>query len=549
MSTVGEVIGRHHDEILDLWSEGAGRSASAAGLSPPELMSTMPDYLGSLGRSAEGEVVGLTGAQKTLVERHLSNRLRQGFMLDEIVTEFAILGRSMSRILFAEPVYDRPAAGDVARLFCELHVAVTAVARIFNEHMLEDEQREKRYGRLLQRIANEALRASDHSVPMSKLLKEALQVVMAAMSAQTAVLLLFDAQSDRLIVSASTGIADEQLEQYVSSLDARTLAGKIASSGERTTPVSDAETTELGVSEELRRSGIHSLLGVRLVAGYLLRGVLYVGIRQQREFTASEVRRIEDLGTTLTMHLDNARLHGALVDKLQSAALEGELRERFVSVLMHDLTGPLEAAKANAAQLLAPVPVDPALVAAKIVRDLDRMEWMVRGLVDVHRIRAGQRLPLHLADCDLGAIAREVVEELRAAHGDRFLIHVDGHVRGIWSAEQLRRAIWNLAANGIEHGAEGRPVAISVTGGPAGAQVAVHNEGPAIPAAVQTELFHPFSLPGSAIHGPRSGWGLGLTLVWGCVEAHGGQVVAESQSGKGTTFRMLIPCDARPYAD
>src|SRR5919197_4493593 len=107
MSTVGEVIGRHHDEILDLWSEGAGRSASAAGLSPPELMSTMPDYLGSLGRSAEGEVVGFTGAQETLVERHLSNRLRQGFMLDEIVTEFAILGRSMSRILFAEPVYDR----------------------------------------------------------------------------------------------------------------------------------------------------------------------------------------------------------------------------------------------------------------------------------------------------------------------------------------------------------------------------------------------------------------------------------------------------------
>ncbi|HTE52476.1 MAG TPA: ATP-binding protein [Kofleriaceae bacterium] len=550
MSTVGEVIGRHHDAILHLWGAQAGRAASAEGLTPPELISMMPDYLASLGRSGEDDAVELSSAQQSLIERHLSRRLRQGFALNEIVTELAVLGRCVSRVVDGEPARSRPAVGDVARFFGELHAAVVEVTRIFNEHMLEDQQRVKRYNQLLQRIASEAMSSPDRDVPMRKLLTEALTVVMAAMTAQTAALLLFDVENNRLIVSASTGMADEHLGEYVSSLDVSTLGGKIASSGDGTTFVTDAETTGLTVSDALRESGVHSLLGVRLAAGRLLRGVLYVGISERRAFTPSEVRRIEELGTSLTMHLDNARLHAVLIAERRRVELEGRLREQFVSVLMHDLGGPLEAARAGAERLRGPHLVDdPERVAAAIVQDLDRMEWMVRGLLDVHQIRSGKRLPLRLSDCDLGAIAREAMEELRAAHGDRFQLHADSGVRGMWSPDQLRRAIWNLALNGAVHGAASRLVTISVTGGRAGAEVAVHNEGPEIPAEIQEELFHPFSLPGSAIHGSRCGWGLGLIFVWGCAEAHGGQVVAESRAGEGTTFRLRIPCDARPYVD
>ncbi len=173
---------------------------------------------------------------------------------------------------------------------------------------------------------------------------------------------------------------------------------------------------------------------------------------------------------------------------------------------------------------------------------------MAEAVANVGRIRAGQP-PLSLGECDLGAITRDVVEELRASHGQRFVLHADRGIRGVWSAEQLRRAIWNLAVNRIEHGVIGRQVTISAVAGPEGAEVKVHNEGPEIPPLEQAELFHPFSLPGSAMRGPRCGWGLGLTFVWGCAEAHGGKVVVESQTGKGTTFRLLLPFDARPYAE
>ncbi len=547
--TIAGIIDRHHERILGLWTQGAAQAAASHGMTAPELASTIPAYLSSLGRGTADVPVQLSGDQVELIERHLSDRLRRGFVLNEILTEFALLGSAVSRIV-DEAATAQPRALDVGRLFEELYLASLAATNIFNEHMLEDEQTDKRYRLLLERVCTHAGGGPEHSIPLRLLLDELLGVIMAAMGAQTAALLLLEAGGDRLIMSASTGDADEHLEQYVSGLDASTFAGQLTSAGGEAVTLADAETTELAVSNTLRHSGIHSVLGIRLAAGHLLRGVLYVGVREHRRFTLSEIRRMEGLSSTVTMHLDNALLHAAQREQAEAASTEGELRERFVSVLMHDLMGPLSAAMANAATLLEPCTADDReRIAEKIIKDLGRAEWMVAGLVDVHRIRAGERLPLRLAECDLGFLALEAVDELRASRGASITVEMVPGVRGVWCAALLRRAIWNLVANGIEHGAPARPVTVTVTGDGSTVQVAVHNEGPQIPPADQARLFHPFSTPGSAVRGPRSGWGLGLTLVWGCAEAHGGRIEAESHPTAGTTFRLVLPADARPYGD
>jgi signal transduction histidine kinase len=186
---------------------------------------------------------------------------------------------------------------------------------------------------------------------------------------------------------------------------------------------------------------------------------------------------------------------------------------------------------------------------AAIVHSLEQVERMVGDLVDTHRIRAGQRLAMPLADCNLTELARQALEGLHAIHGDRFLLKCDRSVRGVWNGDQLRRAIWNLCENAIKFGAEDAPIVISVTSQADGAELTVHNEGPAIPADEQQKLFAPFSSARSAIDGHPRGWGLGLTLIWGCAEAHGGRVSVASLGEKGTTFRMMIPLDARPYVD
>ncbi|HUQ03991.1 MAG TPA: HAMP domain-containing sensor histidine kinase, partial [Kofleriaceae bacterium] len=252
---------------------------------------------------------------------------------------------------------------------------------------------------------------------------------------------------------------------------------------------------------------------------------------------------------------DGGDTHQRLVEKkdeleatIERLRAERELRDRFVSVLAHDLRGPLSAAKLGTQLLLQlDAPPDVAEVAARIERNIERTDRMIRDLLDANRVRAGERLALRIDYCDLVAITEEVVEELTALHGERFVILAPTAMPGHWSPEELRRTLWNLATNALKYGAPDPPITVTLTPEPEHATVTVHNAGEPIPPPLQVQLFRAFARSASAqASGPR-GWGLGLTLVLGCVEAHGGTVDVESSPEQGTTFTIRIPWDARPH--
>ncbi|RKH16172.1 histidine kinase [Corallococcus praedator] len=546
MASVADIIRSHHTEIIRQWTEEANRTASARGLGGPEFRNIMPTYLTALADMHETPGAGISDQQK-YVESHVSARLRQGFHVAEVVEEFALLGRCITRMWSNAPLGQQPDVQDVERLFTELHAASTAVTDLFSKHLLEDEQTEKRYLRLLQQVASEAL-ASDGATLRDRL-KEVLELILEAMGAQSVALLLYEPASQKLVTAASAGAADEAFEHYAVSLDPASFPGTVAAGGEETSTLPDARTTMLDVSDTLRNSGIHAVLGVRLPPHHALMGVLYVGVSEIREFTIREKTRLQSLGQHLSIHLDNAKLYADLKEKLEELEAERHLRERFVSVLAHDLRGPLAAAKMSA-QMLMRFPEklsERRDLAMKIDRNIERTDQMVRDLLDANRIRAGERIPLRLDECDLGGVAREVVEELNTLHGDRFVLETQERVRGIWSANELRRALWNLGSNAFKYGAADQPITFTVSRTDVGARASVHNTGPVIPRDDRESIFRPFSRTRSAQQGPARGWGLGLTLVWGCAQAHGGRVVVTSDATTGTTFTLELPWDARPF--
>jgi signal transduction histidine kinase len=544
MARLAGIIRTHQATILELWTTQAQQVAAARGLDRPEFQNIIPELLRSLA-DADDDLGRFQGERRKHVERHLSSRLRQGFQLAEIVDEFALLGRCITGIWSSGSGIEPPDHTEVENLFQELHLASAAVTETFTRHMLEDEQTEKQYLRLIQTVALEALQPD--APRLRERLKEVLALVMEAMGAQSAALLLYNPLIGKLEMAASVGGADEELERYVTSLGPSSFAGQVAA--HEPAAVTDAETTELEVSDNLRRSGIHSLLGVRLPPRHRLLGVMYVGLAERRSFTAREVRRLESLGQQLVLHMDNAKLYADLRAHIDGLDSERELRERFVSVLAHDLRGPLAAAK-MASQILMQHPEhldERRDLAMRIDRNIDRADRMVRDLLDANRIRAGERLPLRIEECDLGVLAREVYEELFATFGDRFMLEVESRVRGFWSAEELRRAVWNLATNAVKYGAAEEPISLTVRRTPQGAEVSVHNWGTPITAEDQRLLFRPFSRTPAAAAGGQKGWGLGLTLVHACADAHGGRVSVESTKEAGTTFTIALPPDARPY--
>ncbi|HEY8142145.1 MAG TPA: sensor histidine kinase [Kofleriaceae bacterium] len=541
MTTLHQLIETHKDEILLQWTNRMIESAFAEGLSVNELVGVMPEYLSSLGGETAADPSQLDMLQRELVERHLASRLRQGATLNEILSEFATLSRCVASTLDHEPKASQPSTRDAARMFTEVHAACVSSMRIFNEQLLEDEQTMKRYLRLLQRAADHGGELADGRRPLRPLLEEALGLIGRALGAPAAALHLHDTRTGKQIASAASGVAADALEAQVSSMAG---AERPAAASDRA--VAEVEYASLEVGEVLRASGVDALVEVRPPPRHALRCTLYVGAARGRSFLPHEIRLAESLGEALLIHLDHAQLCSALVARAAEASAECQLRERFVSILMHDLAGPLAAARAGV-DGLADLP-GASDAAATIGHELDRVAEMVGGLVDAHHIRAGHRLPIHIEACDLTVLAREVIEELRAVHGDRFLLRGNRVVSGMWSADQLRRAIWNLGENAIKFGADEGAVIITVKRRDGGAELAVNNQGPEIALDDQAALFDPFrTARAGRAHPP--GWGLGLTLVWGCAESHGGGVDVESSERRGTTFRLRLPYDARPYAD
>lgn len=542
MASVADIIHQQRDVIMKLWLEEARAAASARGLSAVALENVMPLYVSALADQLETGHVDANDRRSKHVQSHLSSRLRQGFELAEIVDEFGLLGRCIAMRWQALPEHERPSPDDIERLHTHIHLAITEVTDAFRRHMLEDEQSEKRYLRRLQDVASAALHDTER--PLRERIRDVLDIVKDAMAARCAGFLAHDVRAGKLVLTAWTGA--EAFAPYATGVDSRSFVGKAAGE-EEPTSIRDATTTPLELPDELRRSAIHSLLGVRLSARDELIGVIYVGVAETREFSARELRRLESLAERVALHLENARLFAELHDKVELLDVERALRERFVSTLAHDLRGPLSAVRL-AAELLTKEPAtfdERRRLAIKIDRNIERVDRMIRDLLDANRIRAGEPLPLRLDECDLAALAANVVDEARALHGPRFQLDLDRPVRGIWSEEALHRALWNLITNAVKYGASEAPVTIAVKHHGDLARVSVHNAGRPIPAGDQAHIFDAYARAPAPDAAGHTGWGLGLTLVRGAAEAHGGNVSVTSDAESGTTFAIDLPFDAR----
>jgi signal transduction histidine kinase len=180
-------------------------------------------------------------------------------------------------------------------------------------------------------------------------------------------------------------------------------------------------------------------------------------------------------------------------------------------------------------------------LAAKVKHNIDRADQMITDLLDANRIRAGQGLPIEAASCELRQVVVDTLEDLSTVHGERFDLRGEESIQGHWDARALRRLIENLCNNAIKYGEPTSRVTVSLSRDDEQAELSVHNWGNPIPAEEQALLFQYFARAKSAEASGKKGWGIGLTLVKGVAEAHGGSVRVESTQEKGTTFRVRLP--------
>ena len=238
----------------------------------------------------------------------------------------------------------------------------------------------------------------------------------------------------------------------------------------------------------------------------------------------------------------------ALEESIKNLADERELRENFVMSLTHDLRTPLTAAKMSV-QLVQRETQVPSKISklSAVTSYLDRIDDMVRDLLDVTKIRGKEKLPLDISECDLNTITHSIIEVFVSTHGDRFILENEENLVGYWDPKALQRIIENLLSNAVKYGSLTTSISIGLKKKNGFMEICVHNEGNPIPPHEQQKLFIKFHRSSSARNSSQGGWGIGLTLVQGLAEAHGGNIQIESDLNKGTTFIVTLPQDARSF--
>jgi PAS domain S-box-containing protein len=231
----------------------------------------------------------------------------------------------------------------------------------------------------------------------------------------------------------------------------------------------------------------------------------------------------------------------------RAALLEKErlqqFQERFLAILGHDLRNPLASLNMGTGLLRQRI-TDPVML--QILQRMGssglRMSRMIEQIMDFTRVRLDRGIQLNLETMDLRATLEAIVNEMRAAHPTRTVSLSCPSVVGMWDRDRLEQVLSNLIGNAILHGEANAPVAVEATVTPEVIQVAVHNDGPPIPAALQASIFDPFR------RGERdsrtsntAGLGLGLYICRELVVAHGGTLELSSDAASGTTFRVTLP--------
>lgn len=251
-----------------------------------------------------------------------------------------------------------------------------------------------------------------------------------------------------------------------------------------------------------------------------------------------------------------ARQAAVILDRieLRAAAERGRLlaeSERFTRTLLnsvsHELRTPLAVSTSAAAALAAAdagAPVERRALLEEILMANARLNRVVGNLLDVARLESGQ-VRLHLDWHDARDLVQTTLRELGREVGSHrvtsdlppepVLVRLDFSL--------MQHVLGNLLLNAVAHTPAETPIEVSVRQDGGSLVIRVADRGPGVPGNLLPRIFDKFFRAPSA---PAGGSGLGLTLVKGFVEAHGGTVRADNRPGGGLIVTVCLPQPENP---
>ena len=262
-------------------------------------------------------------------------------------------------------------------------------------------------------------------------------------------------------------------------------------------------------------------------------------------FRASDFEMFVILARQATVALENARLHAELrayirqVEESQRALVQAEkmaMVGRLTASIAHEINNPLQAVQ-NCLHLAVrkELPEPDRFKYQELAQsELERLIHTVQRMLEFYRPGAVDRKP-----ADLNEIINRMLVLVEAQlQGRKIRIHKKLAARlplVLIVRDQIQQVLLNLLLNAAEAMQDGGDLFIATLSTRRTVEVTFEDTGPGIPEANRERIFEPF------VSTKENGTGLGLTVSYGIITAHGGSLELASGRGHGACFRVILP--------
>lgn len=393
-------------------------------------------------------------------------------------------------------------------------------------------------------LVNRAARALSSSLDLDESWQRFVREVRAGLPFDRIALLLAD--GPRAIVIADAGLGEESAGGSDWSRPVNeTVLSEVLRNGSTVVTADLGESPRYPEEAEIAALGLRSRVVAPLaVAGRALGG-LSVSRIDPDGFTREEVDLVTLLGRQVGTAVENIRAFDAERAAAEELRRLSALRADFVSLVSHELRGPMASVIGCASTLrqrwrtLSPEQRESFL--ALIDEETTRLADLIGDVLDTSRLEAGT-FTYAFSDVDIGELIRDVSAVVDLGQEEVAVrASVSGplpHVRG--DRERLRQLVLNLLTNAVKYTVSGDEIAVRAYADDGAVLVSVTDHGPGISPEEQRLIFEKFGRAAAA-SGSTPGAGLGLFIARSIAEAHGGTLGVSSEHGQGATFTVRLP--------
>jgi len=393
-------------------------------------------------------------------------------------------------------------------------------------------------------------KALSSTLDVDELLKKSLELLRDFLGHSPCSILLLDRNRNELYIQQIIGRDPEEVKEKRFKVGVDGIVGWAAQTG--------SSLYVPDVSKEPRY--IPGLPGVRSEAVFPLKirddviGVLNVESTEMNGFDEEELKVLSSFASQVSISIENARLFAELKQTLrelkqaQDQIIQAEkLRAlgEMASGVAHDFNNALAVILGNIQLLLYQLD---RLGVQEVRQQLRNLEQAAKDAAEtVRRIQefTGLRRDREFVSVPIGEVIKEVVTITQPRWRDQaqergipieLTTQSDEAPLVFGSPSELREVLTNIVFNAIEAMPEGGTIALSSQPHGNWVEVKIHDTGTGMPEEVKKRIFDPFFTTKGV-----SNSGLGLSVSYGIVKRHGGEILVESEPGKGTTFILRLP--------